>query len=312
MPQRQYFATFPAGCFGIIARRLKRFRLEELTIIEHDDSSVTFQSPFSPEKLIELRFFTNVYVVIEDFNHVHKSCLKGNYFRLMSLKGGEPMALSNSERTEIETSITAGLGLKANAHLSRNDFYVIERTTGAKFLSLRLSRAKFKREELSAGELRPELAHILCLVGGVKARDTLLDMFAGYGSIPLEAARGFGCGRVIAVDKRLLPNRREHPAIEWRRGDARSLESIESSTIARVVTDPPWGLHDDQDERHLTLLYVDFTKEMERVLASNAVAVVLTGWSQAEDILTKRLKLIGKWTILVSGKKATIYKLQKL
>lgn len=229
----------------------------------------------------------------------------------MSLKDGEPQALDATERTKIEADISAKFGLKVNTHLSLNDFYLIERTKGSKFLGLRLSRARFKREKLPDGELRPELVHILCLASGVKAKDTVLDMFAGYGSIPFEAVRGFGCKQVIAVDSQVLPKRHEHAAIKWRKGDARNLDFIDNSSIARIVTDPPWGVYDSKTEQDLTLLYVDFAKEMRRVLRSSGVAVVLTGWPQAEQILTKHLKLIAKWSVLVSGKKATILKLQK-
>ncbi len=311
MLQTQYFATFPAGCYEIIAKNLKSFKLEELKIIEHDESSVTFNSSFSQERLIELRFFTNIYLVIQDLAQLNKSDLKGDYFRLIMLSGGEPKALDASERTKIEADISAKLNLKANTHLSLNDFYLIERAKGAKFLGLRLSRAKFKREKLPAGELRPELAHILCLAGGIKAKDTILDVFAGYGSIPFEAVRGFGCKQVIAVDSQILPKRHEHATIKWHKGNARNLDFISSGSIARIVTDPPWGVYDNKTEQDLSLLYTDFTKEMQRVLKPSGVAVVITGWPQAERVVTQHLKLIAKWSVLVSGKKATIFKLQK-
>ena len=311
MQKNQYLATFPAGCYEIIAKSLKSFSLDELTLIEHDDSSVTFSSSFRVEKLIELRFFTNIYLVIENLSDLPESYLKGDYFRLMQLKDGSPQALSAVERSEIEESITRNLGLKANTHLSLNDFYLISRSGNQAFLSLRLSRAKFKREDLQAGELRPELAHILCLAAGVKAKDTVLDMFAGYGSIPFEASRGFGCKRVLAVDNQTLPGRHVHSAITWHTADASKLDFIASGTIARIVTDPPWGAYNANDVQDLELQYDNFTKEIARTLKPGGIAVVLTGWAEAEEHLTKHLKLVAKWNILVSGKKATIFKLQK-
>lgn len=313
MHQKQYFATFPAGCYEIIVKSLKSFTLEELTVLEHDESSVTFNSFLSHERLIELRFFTNIYLVVQDLTHLSKSDLKGRYFRLMMLENGEPKSLKPVQRAKVEADISAKLGLKANTHLSRNDFYLIERANGVKFLALRLARAKFKRAKLPAGALRPELAHILCLAAGLKAKDTILDMFAGYGSIPLEAVRGFGCKQVLAVNDQILPQRYEHPPeVEWHKSDARNLNFIGSDSIARIVTDPPWGLHEDKTGKDLALLYADFTKEMQRVLRPSGVAVVLTGWTEAEQTFTQYLKLIAKWPILVSGKKATIFKLRKL
>lgn len=230
----------------------------------------------------------------------------------MSIKDGEPKALDDSERTKIIEEISAKLGLMANTHLSLNDFYLIKRAKGAMFLGLRLSRAKFKREKIPAGELRPELVHILCLAGGVKAKDTILDMFAGYGSIPLEVVRGFGCKQVIAVDNQILPKRHEDTLIKWYKSDARILDFIDGGSIARIITDPPWGVYDNKTEQDLTLLYADFSKEMKRVLKPCGIAVVLTGWPQSELILKEHLNLIAKWPILVAGKKATIFKMQKI
>jgi hypothetical protein len=81
-----YYATFPAGCYNIIVKHLKSFELDEFKIAEHDDSSVLFESSLPIEKLIELRYFTNVYFVVNDAKPLPKSLLKGKYFRLMLLK----------------------------------------------------------------------------------------------------------------------------------------------------------------------------------------------------------------------------------
>lgn len=311
MQKYQYLATFPAGCYGIIVKALKGFSVDELTIIGHDDSSVTFSSPFRIEKLIELRFFTNIYFIVESLATLPESVLKGEYFRLMSLKDGAPQALDMAKRSSIENSIIKSLRLTANTHLSLNDFYLISRSDGSEFLGLRLSRARFKRESLQTGELRPELAHILCLAAGVKAKDSILDMFAGYGSIPLEAFRGFGCKQIIAADTQVLATRHENKHIKWYTADACNLDFIPNSSVHRIVTDPPWGIYDEKDERSLELLYAGFTAEMMRTLRPGGIAIVLTNWPSAEEHLTKNFKLVAKWNVLVSGKKATIFKLQK-
>lgn len=311
MQQYQYFATFPAGCYGIILKQLKSFSMDELAIITHDESSVTFRSSFRVERLIELRFFTNIYFITEDLRYFPTDILKGDYFRLMLLLDGAPQALSAEKRAAVQQDITKNLRLAPNTHLSLNDFYLIKRSEGEEFLGLRLARAKFKREELQAGELRPELAHILCLAAGVKAKDKVLDMFAGYGSIPFEAVRGFGCKQVIAVDNKVLPGRHENSSIKWHMADAASLEAVATNSISRVVTDPPWGMYGEQTEQNLDQQYADFAKEMVRVLKPGGIAVVLTGWPDAEQYLTKYFNLVAKWDILVSGKKACIYKLQR-
>src|SRR4051794_18728373 len=77
----KYFATFPAGCYPIIERQLKGFDLPDFKIIEHDESSVIFESPLFTERLIELRFFTNIYRFTDASLR-----LKDQYFSLAMLK----------------------------------------------------------------------------------------------------------------------------------------------------------------------------------------------------------------------------------
>ncbi len=307
-----YFATFPAGTLELITKQLKGFKLDELKIIAHDDSSVTFQSSLPTERLIELRYFTNVYLVTDKPAEIPKSALKGRYYRLMLLKDGSPQPMNQSERTKLEAKMKQELRLEPNAHLSKNDFYLIERTSGKKLFTLRLPRAKFKREKLSAGELRPELAHILCLAAGIKAKHTVLDMFAGYGSIPYETVRGFGCKQVTAVDNQKLPNRHEHPAIKWHEADVRSLDFLADNSIDRVITDPPWGIYDESSD--LSDIYSQMFKELQRVMKPDAVAVVLSGSEALNTIVEndKSFRLLKTYPILVSGKKAKILKVQKI
>ena len=309
---QSYIATFVAGCQDIILRQLKRMPLDKLKVTNVDESSVTFDSDYPVEKLIELRFFTNIYLAIKDIANP-KSMLKGKYFRLMMLKDGEPTQITPPDRASLETRIKQDFGLIPNTHLSKNDFYLIERTSGQKLLTLRLSRAKFKREELSSGELRPELAHILLLAAGVRAKDTVLDMFAGYGSIPFEAVRGFGCKQVIAVDNQKLLNRHEHPSIQWYEADASNLDFLADNSVDRVVTDPPWGSYKKTSEAELNNLHEHFLSEIHRVLRPDGIAVILSGSTAVDDAIenSQDFKVLKYYPILVSGKKATIFKLQK-
>jgi tRNA G10 N-methylase Trm11 len=307
-----YLATFPAGCYAIVSKQLKSFKITELKITNNDESSVIFVSSLTIERIIEMRFFTNVYIMVGSSSGISK-LLKGRYFRLMYLKKGEPQPLDKNERLATEEQIKNKFGLTPNAHLSRNDFFVIERVSLDKMLGLMLPKAKFKREKTSAGELHPELAHILCLVSGIKAKHIVLDMFAGYGSIPFEAARGFGCKHVIAVDQQMFNNRHDYPSIEWHKADATKLGFLADSCIDRIVTDPPWGNFEHKADDELNGLYDKSISEMHRVLKPEGVAVILSGSDLLNELIKSRrsFKVLSNYTVLVSGKKARIFKLQK-
>ena len=309
---KQYFATFPAGTFDIISKRLKSFTLDEVKIVDSDNSSVLFQSSLQSERLIEVRYFTNIYQIVPQDSKNTKLLLNGKFFRLMLIRNGEPSQLDEPTRNKLQSHIVESFGLKPNTHLSRNDFYIIERQSGNRLFTLRLPRAKFKREKTANGELRPELAHILCLVANLKAKHTALDMFCGYSSIPVEAVRGFGCKNIIASDITEHKPKHDYDVIRHYKADARNLDFIKNDSIDRVITDPPWGLF-DQSIGDIISLYTDTINEIVRILKLNGIAVILSG-GEASELFEKNksLKLIGKWNVLVSGKKATIYKLQKI
>lgn len=310
---QNYIATFVAGCQDIIFRQLKQIPINNLKVINQDESSVTFNSDYAVERLIEMRFFTNIYLIIENPNSLPKSTFKSKYFRLMMLKGGEPAQIEASERARLEAKIKHDFLLQPNTHLSKNDFYLIKRKSGKRLLTLRLAKAKFERIKLPAGELRPQLAHIMLLTAGVKAKNTVLDMFAGYGSIPFEAVRGFGCKQVIAGDKQKLADRHEHPSIQWYEADANKLDFIADCSIDRVVTDPPWGSYSKTPGDELNNLYKQSLLEMHRVLKPDGIAVILSGSTRLDKAINNiyGLKILKNYSILVSGKKARIFKLQK-
>ncbi len=228
----------------------------------------------------------------------------------MGIKDGAPYALLATERTRWADVIERRFHLAPRRLEARNDFYVITRADGTVLLALRLSRAKFKRTSLFPGELRPELAHILCLAAGLKAKHALLDPFAGYGAIAYEAVRGFGCKDVLAFDKVLLSDRHLDSHLHWQQLEVARLETMAATSIDRIITDPPWGEYGSVS--NLGELYDDFAVASARLLKPGAIAVVLT--SNADILRAFRLAgltLVKSWRILVSGKKAVIYKFQR-
>ena len=345
---RRFFATFPAGTYDIIARDLKRFKMSELVMREHDDSSLVFDTALTDERIIEVRYFTNAYRVLDRVSDLDSSSLTGRFYQLTYLKNGQPEQLADSERDSIERDIGSTFHLIKDAHKSRNNFVVVERESGARFLTLRLSRAKFKRDDLEPGELRPELAHILCVAARLSASHTVVDPFAGHGAIALEAVRGFGCRTVYASDIELDPARRQHDSIHWQTADARSLTFLDDDSVDRIVTDPPWGHYRDQERATESGspvdLYADFAGEALRVLRRDGLLIMLTGFADAGVALGAAraaipaagagagtdatadaadatgppgarialLEPIDSWNVLVSGRSASILKYRKL
>jgi tRNA G10 N-methylase Trm11 len=82
------------------------------------------------------------------------------------------------------------------------------------------------------------------------------------------------------------------------------------------VTDPPWGQFSQID--NLQDFYIKMLREFYRVLKIGGIAVVLNGNRELfEELVTAKnigykFDMVMEYKILVSGKKASIYKLIKV
>jgi tRNA G10 N-methylase Trm11 len=177
---------------------------------------------------------------------------------------------------------------------------------------------------LERGELKPELAYTLCFLSEPKEGDIFLDPFCGHGAIPLKRALSFPYNMVFAADKdqeqiQFVRNRVKKLKLKSmfivKKQDALSMTAFENGFIDKIVTDPPWGLFESLD-RDICEFYALMLREFSRVLNVKGILVILTArkeeFENALSSMGTRLKMLNQYNILVSGKKAAIYKIVKL
>jgi tRNA G10 N-methylase Trm11 len=97
--------------------------------------------------------------------------------------------------------------------------------------------------------------------------------------------------------------------------DALDLNSLADNSVDKIVTDPPWGFYFGQGW-DLSSFYTAMLKEFSRVIKPNGLMVILIAKKDIFENLLERffnqLELVKKFNILVSGKKAGVYKIRKL
>lgn len=317
----QYFATFISGVQDIIGARLQKYSNADLKVSELQDGLVVFESNFEPTKLSEVRFLNNVYGLLGDFGvqpdiqTVATKIGELNFnapklrFNVILRDSSQPVAQAGVNLQQVIAQKTGGV---FDAHWPETTFLLWRRQDGRTLFGWQLPRAGFKLRNLEQGELRPELAHIMGLLAGLDHKDVVLDPFAGYGAIVRECLQGFHCQEVIAVEfnEHLVPHLKAIPHLIAKQGDAARLPHIETRSIDRVITDPPWGRF--EAEAHLEHLYHESLIQMHRVLRTKGCAVLLTG----VDFLPQIAQQVGfavekQYSILVNGQKAKLFKLRK-
>jgi tRNA G10 N-methylase Trm11 len=207
------------------------------------------------------------------------------------------------------------------------ELWCLHRREGTGFFMMRLTKHATTTRMLHKGELRPELASLLCALSEPHDRDVFVDPFCGYGSIPLARARLAPYKTIHASDndldkinylrKKLRTGATRYPSgsFQVNCGDALSRNTFRNDSVDKIVTDPPWGIFDDTQTVDIDRLYHDMLKECMRILKPGGILVILTARKELLSHCMQHhrgtLGVTDTYHILVSGKKAVVYKLAK-
>lgn len=335
-----YLSTFIPGTFPIIERELKKL-YPGTQILSADESLMTYKSEAEPSDIKQLRLFNNSFILVKSLSNMGKNPIKtlvnqatqdralvrmltqytkgkSRSVRVMFYEDNEGVNIPTPIRENIEKYIAKERTLWINRRIADIEVWFTTRSNNTGFIGIRLTSFPTGEKSLEPGQLKPQLAHLLCLLSEPNSQDKVLDPFAGYGSIPLERTY-FKYQEIIAsdsepktVEQLQQKVKDQNKKITVIQQDAGSLDHIQDSSVDKIITDPPWGLF----EKHIDIptLYELFLKQAARVLKPNGILVILTAQKEIlEKLLAQEnsLKLEEKYDILVSGKKAGIYKITK-
>jgi len=338
-----YYSSFISGTHDIIKNNLCGLDVQKLM-----DGGILYSTDRPPKEIKKIRFFNNSFLVIQTFENLGDASPINKMIASIELeKNKHFLDYINSEiglrtfrtflsdknhlisvdknvlyRLETELEKITGLKVEPKRKVADLEFWFLYRTEKIGLFMLRITKNKKKVEK---GELRPELANILSIMSNPTENDIFLDPFCGSGAIPLERSRICNFKGIFACDKNINATKNLKTKIKSIKSKKlnrsffiKNLDFIknnfDSCFFTTIVTDPPWGFFEKID--NLEIFYNKMLEEMHRILIKGGLIIILTA---NKDLLLKildsmksKLKLIKEYNILVSGKKAAIYKIKKL
>ena len=257
-------------------------------------------------------------------------CSSKNYFLIN--KGSFRVRFQNENQfAKVDKNLTR----KVEEFVTRNSRLILDRLSptteiwfsirreGFAFCGELISKREFTEKNLNKGELRPEIAYLMCCFAKLQKDDVVLEPFCGYGAIPVQLAKRFSCQKIYASDideekvkalqeKKALrqaqgPHTAQGPEVDLRQADAFELTHIPDNSIDAIVTDPPWGLWENipDIEDFYNRMFVSF----KRVLKPDGKMTILTArTAEFEKVVQNAgLKITDSLHTLVNGKKASLY-----
>jgi hypothetical protein len=324
-----YVALFPAGTASLVAEDLKTLLLG-VDVLESDDSALSFSTQVRVDSCDAVPTAKNLFLVrgrvarrdlngaVADLaNRVRELPRPGGCsgFRVMFHVDGRLVPSSARARQTLEEAISAATGLRAQARGNCQEYWVIgRRDWPAMYLAERLPGGK-QRHSPDKGSLSGELSALLVSLSRPDPEDVFLDPFAGSGSIV--AARLATPARKVIYNDRDKSLRRSaaarlghHAELDFRHEDGTSMASVQPAEVTAIVTDPPWGEHDESIGDYAT-----FTRcvvaEFSRVLNPRRGRLVLLvsrrrAGQLLESLVASRFACEPPVGILVSGHPASV------
>jgi len=337
---KKYFSTFISGFEEVIEELIHNY-LDNVEIYLLLDGLIVYSTTSSIEKVRKLRFINNSFLLLKFFDKdkhitIEKMIrqvlnegiilpvrLPRNWrrFRIITSCENRFVSVNNRLIRDLEETIRENFGLKPNRRSPQVEFWFLFRGEGYGFFGMRLSKKQDYYIPLEKGELRPELANLLCEISQPYKKDNFLDPFAGSGAIPIERARSFPFKQILAGDNNIRIVESLKAKVRFLRMnikvecfDALKLDNIANCSVDKIATDPPWGYLDEKLS-DLKGFYFFMLDSFFRVLRKNGIAVLLIGERELFEGLLENYKekftLVKKLYILVSGKKAGVYEIIK-
>ncbi len=337
-----YFSTFISGIQNFISKIIQNY-INDIEVLKILDGGILYKTNKTFQEIENIRFFNNTFFVFHylenfdgtienyieklDFNKIFNCDFLQNFlkknknFKIFSSVENELISVNKKALSKLENEIKKQYKINVNFDKRPSDyeFWILSRSEKITFFMLRITKNRKKCEK---GELKPEISNILNLIAGIDENDVILDPFCGSGSILLERSRIadfkglFNCDidkeKVLALKDKIkkINNKKLNKSFFVKNLDFFE-NNFDNNFFTKIITDPPWGFFEKVD--NIDAFYSKFFEISYRILKESGILVLLTAnKNEVESLLNKSLnkfQLQEKYDILISGKKAGIYKI---
>ena len=327
----EFISSFITGFQHVVEKNLPQI-LAGVKILHVFDGLIHYQYAGDSHNLDKIIYFNNTFFVLKT--------MKGKGLNFPSLVGAvsseKKYYLINKGTFRVRfqnenqfVKVDKNISKKAEEtvlhnsklHLDRlsptTEIWYSIRREGFAFCGQLISKREFTEKNLNKGELRPEIAYLICCYADLKQDDVVAEPFCGYGSIPVQLIKKFRFQKLFASDidkEKISINMQkkqltDNPQIELSVNDAFVLPQIIDRSVDVVITDPPWGYFEQIDD--IGEFYKKMFTSFKRILKENGRMIILS--ARKDEIekaaLEMNVQILSSLHTLVNGKKASLYKM---
>lgn len=327
----EFISSFITGFQHVVEKNLPQL-LAGVKILHVFDGLIHYQYAGDSHNLDKIIYFNNTFFVLKT--------MKGKGLNFPSLVGAvsseKKYYLINKGTFRVRfqnenqfVKVDKNISKKAEEtvlhnsklHLDRlsptTEIWYSIRREGFAFCGQLISKREFTEKNLNKGELRPEIAYLICCYADLKQDDVVAEPFCGYGSIPVQLIKKFRFQKLFAsdIDKEKISinmqkkQLKDNPQIELSVNDAFVLPQIIDRSVDVVITDPPWGYFEQIDD--IGEFYKKMFTSFKRILKENGRMIILSARKNEIEkaALEMNVQILSSLHTLVNGKKASLYKM---
>ena len=319
----EFISSFITGFQDVVAQDLPK-RIPGIKILNLFDGLIHYKFDGDSRQLEKIIYFNNTFFVLKtmkgkglNFNSLVGSvCSSKGYFlvnkgtfRVRFQQENQFAKVDKNLSRRVEEYVTRNSRLTLDRLSPTNEIWFSIRREGFAFCGELISKREFTEKNLNKGELRPEIAYLMCCFAHIQSDDVVLEPFCGYGSIPVQLAKRFPCKKIYVsdIDEEKVKRLELGPQVEICCADVFELSHIQDNSIDSIITDPPWGLWENipDIEDFYNRMFVSF----KRVLKPNGKMTILTARTVEFENAVKKAGLTIQDSLhtLVNGKKASLY-----